>query len=120
MKADVWEGGHRIPFIARWPGRIAAGASSSQLISLTDMLASCAHLAGQKLPHDAGEDSLDVLPVLLGQSSKPIRQSIIHEDALTPGLLAIREGSWKLIPWLGDVSMFEGFDQNGYANFRLP
>jgi len=113
MKADVWEGGHRMPFIARWPGKIAAGASSALLVSFTDMLATFASLTGQKLPEGAGEDSFDVLPVLLGKSSKPIRETIVHEATWPSGMLAIRQGNWKLIPWLGEKSVFEGFDARG-------
>jgi arylsulfatase A-like enzyme len=113
MKADVWEGGHRMPFVARWPNKIAAGTSSSQLVSFTDMLATFASLTGQKLPAGAGEDSFDILPVLLGKCSKPIREAMVHEATWPTGMLAIREGNWKLIPWLGDKSVFEGFDDKG-------
>lgn len=110
MKADAWEGGHRIPFIARWSGKIPASASSAQLVSFTDMLATFASLTRQHLPENVGEDSLDMLPVLLGKHSKSIRSAIIHQ-AIGPGgnTLAIRQGNWKLIPWLGDKSIFEGF-----------
>jgi arylsulfatase A-like enzyme len=118
MKADVWEGGHRMPFVARWPGKIAAGASSTQLVSLTDMVATFAHLTGQTLSHGAGEDSLSVLPILLGRTSKPIRDTIIHEGG--PGELAIRQGNWKLIPWLSDMSMFEGFGYGPSSEFTPP
>ncbi len=118
MKADVWEGGHRMPFIARWPGKIAAGSSSAQMVSFTDMLATFASLTGQKLPEGAGEDSFDFLPVLLGKSSKPVREAIIHEATWPRGMLAIRQGNWKLIPRLSDKSIFEGFD--GGAKFTPP
>ena len=65
-KADIWDGGHRIPFIARWPGKVRAGSSSDQLIGLTDLLATCADLVGVKLPDNAGEDSVSILPALCG------------------------------------------------------
>jgi len=110
MKADVWEGGHRMPFIARWPGRIAAGGSSAQLVSLTDMLATFAALTGQKLPRNAGEDSLNVLPVLLGQKTRSVRDSMLHEATWPKGMLALRAGNWKLIPWVGDEPLFEGYE----------
>ena len=102
-----------MPFIARWPGKIAAGTSSAQLVSFTDMLATFASLIGQKLPHGAGEDSFDMLPLLLGKSSKPIREAIVHEATWPSGMLAIRQGNWKLIPWLGEKSVFEGFGASG-------
>ena len=63
QKADLWEGGHRVPFFARWPGKIKAGGTSDETICLTDVLATCAALVREKLPDDAGEDSHDfVLP----------------------------------------------------------
>ncbi|MCZ6771970.1 MAG: arylsulfatase, partial [Proteobacteria bacterium] len=66
-KSDIYEGGHRIPFLARWPGRIKAGSSSHETICLSDLLATCASIVGEKLPRDAGEDSYDILPALLGE-----------------------------------------------------
>src|SRR5262249_12408023 len=113
MKADVWEGGHRMPFIARWPTKITAGSSSMQLVSFTDMLATFASLAGQKLADAEGEDSFDMLPLLLGKSSKPVRTTMVHEATWPSGMLPIRYANWKLIPWLGDKSVFEGFDDKG-------
>jgi len=100
MKGDAWEGGHRMPFIARWPGRIAAGSASDHPVCFTDMLATCAALTGQKLPDEAGEDSFDILPALLGKKGKKAaREAIVHQSSR--GVLAIRQGEWKLIPQLG-------------------
>ena len=62
FKPDIWEGGHRIPFIARWPGQVKAGSTCGQLICLTDLMASCADLLAAKLPDNAGEDSISILP----------------------------------------------------------
>ena len=70
-KSDIWDGGHRIPFIARWPGHVKAGSHSDQLICLTDLMATCAELLAQKLPDNAGEDSVSILPDLLGHGTKP-------------------------------------------------
>lgn len=96
FKASIYEGGHRVPFIARWPGKIAPGTTSQETICLTDMLATCAALVGTDLPRDAGEDSYNILPVLLGkQHSGPIREATVHQSAA--GQLAIRQGPWKLI-----------------------
>jgi len=93
-KADIWDGGHRIPFIARWPGRIKAGATSDQLICLSDLMASCAGILGAQLPDNAGEDSVSILPALLGKANKPLREAIVHHSI--EGDFAIRQGSWKL------------------------
>ncbi len=102
MKADAWEAGHRIPFIARWPGRIRAGAVSNELGCLTDFLATAAEIVGTKLPADAGEDSYSLLPALTaktGNKGKPIREAIVHHS--NDGMFAIRQGEWKLILGLG-------------------
>ena len=91
----VFEGGTRVPFIARWPGHVPAGVSD-QMICLSDMLATSAALAGRKLPKGAGPDSLNVLPVLLGKSGKPVRDTVVQQGV--SGALAIRKGDWKFIP----------------------
>ncbi|HEC42920.1 MAG TPA: sulfatase [Bacteroides sp.] len=70
MKSDVWEGGHRVPFLVRWPGVIEQGSSSDRLVCLTDLLATCCELTGQKLDWNTGEDSFSFLSALSGESSK--------------------------------------------------
>jgi arylsulfatase A-like enzyme len=100
QKADVWEGGHRVPFVARWPGQVPAGRTSAEVICLTDVLATAASLVGARLPADAGEDSFDLLPVLLGkQRDQPVRAATIHQSG--DGTLAIRQGPWRLAPVRG-------------------
>jgi arylsulfatase A-like enzyme len=94
-KYNVFEGGTRVPFIANWPGRVPA-AVSDQILGLTDLLATCAALAGRELPERAGMDSLDQSPVLLGKGGGMIRDSVIQQGI--SGALAIRHGDWKLIP----------------------
>jgi arylsulfatase A-like enzyme len=95
-KTSIYEGGHRVPFFARWPGKISAGASSSETICLTDLMATCAALIESTLPSNAGEDSVSVLPLLLNESYKsPLREATVHQSA--SGQLAIRRGPWKLI-----------------------
>ncbi len=94
-KASNFEGGFRVPFIVRWPGKVAKGAESDQVITLTDMLATTAGLLGQKLPESAGGDSFDLSPVMLGKSvDGPIRKTTILQTGR--GLLAFRQGDWKL------------------------
>ena len=63
-KADIFEGGHRVPFLVRWPGVVAPGRRSDQLICLTDLMATCAEVLGERLPDAAGEDSVSILPAL--------------------------------------------------------
>ena len=93
-KADIWDGGHRIPFIARWPGKIKPGSRSDEIICLTDLMATSADIIGAKLPDTAGEDSVSILPVLLGTAKEPIREAVVHHSI--NGNFAIRQGQWKL------------------------
>jgi arylsulfatase A-like enzyme len=93
-KADIYEGGHRVPFIARWPGKVKAGAKSDQTVWLGDVMATCAEVVGAKLPDDAGEDSVSILPALLAKAEKPIHEAVVHHSI--NGSFAIRQGKWKL------------------------
>lgn len=95
QKSDAWDGGHRVPFIARWPGRIPAGSRCSQTICLTDCFATCARVAGASYDHEAGEDSYNVLPLLCGHTGQPIREATVHHSI--DGSFAIRRGPWKLV-----------------------
>lgn len=94
MKTDIFDGGHRIPFIAAWPGMIKPGSTSHKTVCLTDLIATAAQICRDKLPPNAGEDSVSMLPALLGKSA-PERPPVVHESA--KGALAIREGKWKLL-----------------------
>lgn len=94
-KADIWDGGHRVPFIVRWPGVTTPGSQTDQLICLSDMIATFAEFLSIELPDDAGEDSRSFLPVLKGENSENLRQSIVHHSI--NGRFAIRDGDWKLI-----------------------
>ncbi len=93
-KADIWEGGHRVPFICRWPAKIKAGTTSAQLVCLTDLMATCAELAGERLPDSAGEDSVSLLPAFLGTDRAPLREAVVHHSI--EGRFALRQGHWKL------------------------
>ncbi len=94
-KADIFEGGHRIPFIARWPGKIPADSVSDEIICLTDLMATGAAIVGAQIPDNAGEDSYNLLPTLLDKPyEKPIREATVHHSI--NGSLSIRQGKWKL------------------------
>ena len=100
VKRDQWEGGHRVPFIARWPGRIKANSRSEQTLCLTDMMATCAALTGAKIRPQDAEDSVNMLPALLAEDEgKPIRQYTLHQTMSLA--LAIRRGSWKYLDHKG-------------------
>ena len=92
-KADIFEGGHRVPFLVRWPGMVKPGSIYNHTICLTDLMATAAEITGQKLPETAGEDSVSILPALKG-SARPVRDSTIHHSI--NGSFALRQGKWKL------------------------
>jgi arylsulfatase A-like enzyme len=96
-KASLYEGGHRVPFIARWPGRIKAGTTSDALIGLIDMMATFAAVAKREMPTAAGPDSFNVLPALLGENRKtPVRDHLVLQiNGAEP--LGLRQGPWKLV-----------------------
>ena len=110
MKRDNWEGGHRVPMIARWPGRIAPGSTCDQTVCLTDIMATCAAIVGAELPNDAAEDSFDMSPLLLGKSDAPVREFTLHQTISLA--LAIRRGKWKYLD-------HQGSGGNNYAKGRL-
>lgn len=124
-KRDAWEGGHRVPFIARWPGRIKAGAVSDETMCHVDFMATVAAIVGAKLPDNVGEDSVNVLPVLLGEAGgEPAREATVHHSA--NGKFAIRKGDWVLIDApTGDDNGARGEpqwlkDERGYARNDQP
>lgn len=95
MKSDAWEGGHRIPFIVRWPGHVKANTASDALISQVDMMATLAALTGAELPENAAEDSYNILPLFSNPSLQNIRDAVVTQSG--NGMLAIQKGGWKLI-----------------------
>lgn len=106
QKADIWDGGHREPFIARWPGHIPAGTTSEAPVCLVDFFATVAALLDVPLPEGAAEDSFNILPVLKGESlAHPVRDAIIHHSG--DGMFSIRQGPWKLIMGLGSGGFTE-------------
>jgi arylsulfatase A-like enzyme len=100
-KGDLTEGGTRVPFVARWPGRIPAGAISKEIVSTTDMMATFAAVIDENLPEGAGPDSDNVLPAFLGKALPDPDRSIVFISGGT-GALALRSGKWKLIEGQGD------------------
>ena len=99
-KADIWEGGHRVPFVVRWPGKTPRGAVRNEMLELTDLLATCAAIVGTQLPAGMGEDSRNALPALLkAKPATPVRDFAVHHSLW--GTFAIRKGPWKMIPHRG-------------------
>ncbi len=94
-KGDIWEGGHRVPLVVRWPGKVRPGTASDQLVSLTDLFATCMDVIGEPLPSEAAEDSISFLAAALGQASSPARTSLVSHS--NHGEFAYRDGPWKLV-----------------------
>ena len=90
-KGSIYEGGHREPFLVRWPGKIKPGSRSEQIVSITDVFATCAEIIGRSLPKDAAEDSVSFLNCLLGKQVEVARelagllQSYLDRGRSTPG-----------------------------------
>ena len=125
VKRDAWEGGHRVPFIARWPGKIKAGAVSDETMCHVDFMATVAAMLGAKLPADAAPDSVNVLPVLFGDAlAAPAREATVHHSI--SGKFAIRKGDWVLIDApTGDDNRAEGEPkwlktERGYTSHDHP
>lgn len=93
-KADIYEGGHRVPFVARWPQVVAPGSRSDAIISQVDLLATAAEIAGAQVPEDQGEDSVSFLPLLENAAAEAPRNTVITQSI--NGSFAIRDGNWKL------------------------
>ena len=94
-KTDAWEGGHRVPFIARWPKVIRARSVCDQLVQQADLMATFAEILKIKLPDNAGEDSFSLLPLFKGEV-QPTRENAVSTSS--GGIPAVRKGPWKYIP----------------------
>ena len=104
-KGDIWEGGHRVPLVIRWPGKIAAHSQSDQLVSLTDVFATSLAVVGNDLPQDGAEDSISFLAAALGKEPADARISLVSHS--NHGEFAYRDGPWKLVFRNSDESLEE-------------
>jgi len=94
-KADLWEGGHRVPFLVKWPAVIKPGTLNHTLTCQTDLLATCAEIVNANVPGNSGEDSVSILPAFKGQDITTTRKGIVNHSF--SGHFAYREGDWKLL-----------------------
>ena len=101
VKRDHWEGGHRVPLLARWPGKVSAGSVCSQPVSLTDLMATAAAITGVSLPEKSAEDSFNLLPALKDPKHPPIRPYLLTQAFAGGRTLSIRQGDWKYIDHAG-------------------
>jgi arylsulfatase A-like enzyme len=120
LKRDVWEGGHRVPFIIKWPGQVKMNTLSNEVISQVDVMATLASIAGIELPANAAPDSYDFSAVIRGALyESPIREATIHNTFET--IWAIRKGDWLYIndSTGGHREMPESFKElSGYSIFE--
>ena len=118
MKRDAWEGGHRVPFIARWPKTIPAGQVSEQMTNTTDIFATLASVVGYELPDAAAVDSFDMLPAMLGKQepSKSIRPHLLTQSFR--GEFQLRVGDWKYLDHKGSGG--NRYDRNALQAYALP
>ena len=93
-KADIWEGGHRVPFVVRWPGVVEPGTETAATVVHTDLYATLAHIVGVAPGPDAAEDSVSLLPMLRGE---PVTRGLPVVHHSSGGMFAIRDGKWKLV-----------------------
>lgn len=108
-KADAWEGGHRVPFMVRWPGVVQPGSRCDQLVHQADLLATFADVLDIPLPDDAAEDSFSLLPLLVG-GQQPVRENSV--SCSIRGIPSVRSGSWKYIADPGSGGWGKGGDQS--------
>ena len=118
MKRDAWEGGHRVPFIARWPQRIPPRQVSSQLINTTDIFATLASLVGYTLEDEDATDSFDLLPVMLGtqDEERSVRPHLLTQSFR--GEFQIRQGAWKFLDHTGSGG--NGYTKGALQKYDLP
>ncbi len=106
MKADAWEGGHRVPFIVQWPGRVEAGSQSDALTCLTNLFQTTSDIIGVDMEQSEAIDSYSILPILLGEADEVIGQrAVVHHSSRA--FFAIRQGDWKLIEGRGSGGFSE-------------
>ncbi len=107
QKSDAWEGGHRVPFLVRWPGVVQPGAVCPQATSLTNWMATMADVLGVALGSGDAEDSRSILPALQGcrEASPGGDDPIVHHSGA--GVFAVRQGDWKLVEGLGSGGFSE-------------
>jgi arylsulfatase A len=122
VKRDQWEGGHRTPFIVRWPQRVKAGSVSDQIINLTDLFATCARIAGQELTHDAAPDSYNILPILESKPIKGMLRPYMIQQTHWAQEKSIRVGQWKYLAHKGSGgNNYDNEDPDwGMKPYQLP
>ncbi len=118
FKFGAWEGGHRVPFIVRWPGQVPAGTTSNALVSQIDLITTFAAAAGAVVPPEAVVDGVNQLAEFTGTATGPAREQLVISPN-SPGHLTLRQGRWLLIP-AQDEGGFQGKRVGGHRQMRPP
>ncbi|MEL7338296.1 MAG: sulfatase-like hydrolase/transferase, partial [Planctomycetota bacterium] len=119
VKRDNWEGGHRVPLIVRWPGKVAGGTTSNHLVSLCDLYATIAEVVGAEVSRDAAEDSYSLLSIFSEQQKGPLRPYLLQQAFRGKRALAIRQGRWMYLDHQGSGgNRYEG--NRFLAEYALP
>ena len=118
MKSDIWEGGHRVPLIVRWPGRVAAGSQCAHFVCLSDMMATFGDITGKTIDATKSPDSLSLLPLLAGKAPDTARhdRAIILVSGGNYDGVGVRQGNWIFIPGLGARGVTSS-PENPYASY---
>ena len=119
VKRDNWEGGHRVPFIVRWPGNVAQGSTSQELTSLTDVFATVAEIVGAEIPDGAAADSFNMLPAMKGIDTGTSIRPYILQQGFGTKFLAIRSGNWKYLAHQGSGGNRYG-EKSELHPYQLP
>jgi len=120
VKRDQWEGGHRVPLIIRWPGVVKQGGISHQIVSLTDLFATCASIVGSKIPDGAAEDSFSFFAQMMGHSMDEGARPYLLQQTMSLDL-SIREGRWKYLDHRGSGgNNYAREGEWGMRQFALP
>lgn len=106
-KMELWDGGHRVPHIVRWPATVKAGTTSDEIICLNDFMATCSEITGRELKDHEGEDSVSFLSALKGEKIETQRKGIVHHSFT--GKFAYRSGKWKIIFVKGSGGLEHGY-----------
>ena len=115
-KSDVWEGGHRVPFVVRWPGEVEPGTVSDQLVHQADVFATFAEIIGEEIGDDAGVDSFSFLPLLNGEKGAIRDHSV---SCSIRGMPSLRRGAWKWIPGAGSGGWTKGSEKESLQLYDL-
>lgn len=114
FKGDIWEAGHRVPFIIKWPGKIDGGVINDQTICSIDLIETLSSLINHELPEGKAEDSFNILPLFFGKEARGLSGGALVHHSLT-GVFGLRQGPWKLIVSDKSGGFSDNLNKEGYG-----